>query len=509
MKLIMVLFLVFLGVIPLHARVIYVDQAGGGDVETIQKGLNVAEDGDTVLVAKGLYWERSLEFHGKAILLRSESGATETVIRHNVFEIFYFVSQEDTTSIVEGFTIEGEEDGYHPLQGVTCLDASPTIRNNIIRYCGDGVLCSDGAKPRIINDIIYRNDEIGVRVQRSAAPTIEGNLIYENGSEGILAGSGVTVIKNNIVIANGGFWGIDAEASPIIEGNLLVGNKNGIRMGQSVKNNVLLNNEYWGIQDGVYTPIKQNNLIAGSNVGMGMDIPWSVVMENNVITGCGTGILIDGSEDPHVVRNNIVINNGWGVYFLSGLHGIDLSYNDVWNNTIGDYHGCTPGEGSVSMDPEFVDPANNHFALSSTSPLIDLGDPSILDPDSTRSDMGAYGGPGALPFALTLLPRDTILTRGEDNLLYDLILSNTTGLTQEVQAWTEVILSSRKPYPGNPMVGPVSLHLNPYQTLMLPNPISHPVPRNAPTGIYEYQVLLGDPLGDIMTDSRFYFLILP
>ncbi len=49
------------------------------------------------------------------------------------------------------------------------------------------------------------------------------------------------------------------------------------------------------------------------------------------------------------------------------------------------------------MDPGFLSydeaglPSSFHFALS--APLIDAGDPSLLDVDGSRSDPGIYGGP--------------------------------------------------------------------------------------------------------------------
>ncbi|MEZ4241964.1 MAG: hypothetical protein R3F59_38600, partial [Myxococcota bacterium] len=50
-------------------------------------------------------------------------------------------------------------------------------------------------------------------------------------------------------------------------------------------------------------------------------------------------------------------------------------------------------DGNVDYTPWFVDRDHGDYHLRSTSPVIDLGDPSILDPDGTRSDMGRYGGP--------------------------------------------------------------------------------------------------------------------
>jgi hypothetical protein len=50
------------------------------------------------------------------------------------------------------------------------------------------------------------------------------------------------------------------------------------------------------------------------------------------------------------------------------------------------------GTGNLSADPLFVNAANGDFHLQSGSLAINAGNPSILDADGSRSDMGAYGG---------------------------------------------------------------------------------------------------------------------
>jgi hypothetical protein len=50
--------------------------------------------------------------------------------------------------------------------------------------------------------------------------------------------------------------------------------------------------------------------------------------------------------------------------------------------------------GTINADPLFIDSAADYH-LQPASPCKNTGDPAILNPGGARSDMGAYGGPGA------------------------------------------------------------------------------------------------------------------
>jgi parallel beta-helix repeat protein len=105
----------------------------------------------------------------------------------------------------------------------------------------------------------------------------------------------------------------------------------------------------------------------------------------------------------HTIMNNIVVNNkGMGgiVYYVFGNDG-EILYNDVWNNSKNYFDNHTgssfspdPGTGEISADPRFADAV---YRLAEGSPCIDTGHPGpqYNDPDGTRNDMGAYGGPEA------------------------------------------------------------------------------------------------------------------
>ena len=94
---------------------------------------------------------------------------------------------------------------------------------------------------------------------------------------------------------------------------------------------------------------------------------------------------------------------GTGV-FVDSTSSWDIQYCNAWDNAGGAWAGGGSPFGSGSnpeVDPVYVDvtdkkdPMNWDLQLDTTSPLIDAGDPKILDPDKSTSDIGAYGGPGA------------------------------------------------------------------------------------------------------------------
>ena len=86
-----------------------------GDYPTIQAGIDAAADGDTVLVADGIYTgagNKNLDFKGKAITVSAENGAESTIIDcEGAGRGFYFHSRETSESVVSGFTIKNGSPG--------------------------------------------------------------------------------------------------------------------------------------------------------------------------------------------------------------------------------------------------------------------------------------------------------------------------------------------------------------------------------------------------------------
>ena len=113
------------------------------DYPTIQQGIDVAVNGDTVLVVPGTYME-NINFLGKAITVTSEQGPDVTVIDGNQSgSAIRFESGEGLDSVIEGFTITNGS-------GTWLGGSNPG-------YYGGGVGCLDNASPMIIGNIITKN----------------------------------------------------------------------------------------------------------------------------------------------------------------------------------------------------------------------------------------------------------------------------------------------------------------------------------------------------------------
>lgn len=168
------------------AKNIYVDIAGPNDPGTgsfsdpfrrIQDGIDAATDGDTVVLAPGIYsagGNHDLDFSNglpagqtRAITVRSTDPNDPDVVSATIIDAngagrgFYFHSGEDANSVVAGLTLRDCNAGEGSGGGFYCAGSSPVITNCNVLDCwadwGGGGLYFYNSSPVIRNCLIAGN----------------------------------------------------------------------------------------------------------------------------------------------------------------------------------------------------------------------------------------------------------------------------------------------------------------------------------------------------------------
>jgi len=116
---------------------------------TIQKAIDKAQSGDTVLVWPGVYAE-PITVMGKAITIRSAADAAVIMAPGDIGVSFYYA--ESSHSVLANFVITGCTGG-----AIFCDGTSPTLKNLTIVGNGFGVTAYEGGEPDIVNCILWSN----------------------------------------------------------------------------------------------------------------------------------------------------------------------------------------------------------------------------------------------------------------------------------------------------------------------------------------------------------------
>jgi len=186
--------------------------------KTIQKGINEAENGDTIIVRSGVYKgkdNRNINLKGKRITVKSENGPdTRIVDCEGCGYGFLFRNGEDSRTVIDGFTIKN---GCFLYGGaIVCFNSSPRIthcivKNNYAFYGGGIFLYNSSAE--VFNCLVVRNFAFfggGISAIKSTPTvtncTISGNLAFVGGGVDVCWAVDIT-FNNNILWSNEAFYG--------------------------------------------------------------------------------------------------------------------------------------------------------------------------------------------------------------------------------------------------------------------------------------------------------------
>ncbi len=143
----------------------FVRPDGTGDYATIQAAIDAVAANSVIELADGTYTgpgNRDLDFHGKALTIRSASGRPDACVIdcQGAGRGFYFHTAETSASVVKGLTVRNGSTATYG-GGIHCSGASPAILNCVIRDCDadvrGGGIYGFNAQPTVNNCVISGN----------------------------------------------------------------------------------------------------------------------------------------------------------------------------------------------------------------------------------------------------------------------------------------------------------------------------------------------------------------
>ena len=285
------------------------------DYSSIQLALNVATNGDSIIVGPGIY-EEVIRFGGRAVTVRSSAGASATMIARPVnapsSPVVMFDLGETSASVLSGFTISRGTGVFTDIFGCNCDGYQ----------LGGGVFVN-GASP-VIQDCVIANNACGTYFSRgggiyvgSGAPTFERCIIRDNQANGGYgSGGGIHVaggspkfldctVKSCSVQSyhSGNCGGIAAGGSPYFSNCRITGNSaSGGVGGLCVSPSVILERVYVGSVNGA-TPISGDFSDAGGNALTGDCNGNGVADHSDIAGGLSQDLDDDGMPDECKCRH--------------------------------------------------------------------------------------------------------------------------------------------------------------------------------------------------------------
>jgi hypothetical protein len=364
-------------------------------LDTIQAAVDNATQ--CVIAFAGTYVE-AVHLNGVNILVTGVEGADSTFIdATGLGEPAMTVdSGETAATVVTGFTLTGDghlevdSSSYGCTSIVTCTDWYYT-------YCGGG-LYLDGSSASFV-DLVVEGSSLPAASTTTAYPDTYYTYSY---------GGGICALGSS-----SSFDGVDVFDNDADQGGGLYADEySALEWSQGwIDGNSASDGGGFQIEGG---SIDATNLIWSSNTatadGGGVLLIGAYgALTNTTFAGgsatSGGGLYASASSTVDLM-NSIIYGTSAGAGVLVGGSSVFAgSYSDVYGNTGGNYSGTTDPTGTygnISANPLFTSwtadgVRNDDLGLQGSSPCVDTGNgaTAYFDPDGSRNDMGAYGGPGA------------------------------------------------------------------------------------------------------------------
>jgi parallel beta-helix repeat protein len=183
-----------------------VDKNGGANYTRIQDALNNSNDGDTILVHSGTYYE-SVGVDKKLILIGVDTGGGKPVVNASRSDSpTGAIDLNAGNSVLEGFMVTGAT--YHEMYysaGIRVDSRNNQIRNNTVLNNPNGITLYLSSNNTLSGNNISNNDN-GIYLFASNNNMLSGNDASKNKNLGIYvySSSNNTLIGNSVIDNNYG-----------------------------------------------------------------------------------------------------------------------------------------------------------------------------------------------------------------------------------------------------------------------------------------------------------------
>jgi len=282
--------------------------------------------------------------HYPAIDFRKRTGSTESVSDILFHKVFIYENSDDGLMVFNGSNIT--VDSCKGIRGGHSVVYFLNPMNLLVEHCDFMVTSNSGIRWYDGNHIIIRgnhvygepektgNSNFCIQMTSGQSSTITNDLLIDNNNLEFTAGAGIA---------------LDAKDSKAAKDAI-------------IRNNIILQCGNTGTTENIR-----------ESGGINLKNFTNTLIENNTIVNClGGGIRLGGNvgfntEWPYetgltaTIKNNIISNtidggnssaSGYGIDIASG-NSAECTFNNLWQNASGDYHGCEAGMGSITFDPNF------------------------------------------------------------------------------------------------------------------------------------------------------------
>jgi len=299
------------------------------DYSTIQEAVNAAEQGDSIFVKSGTYYEHVVVVN-KSVSLIGEN-KYNTIVDGNFAGTVINVWANNVN--INGFTIQNS--GSYPNCGILAeWSTGNNISCNIITNNCFGILL-DTFNNNTVSGNNITNNWYGISLQFSCNNNLSRNNVTNN-----LYGVGGRESSNNIITGNrvaNNYYGIKLADSSnnTYRNNYLNGNMYSVEVTGSLPRHFVDNDvDTSNTVDGkpiYYWINRQDDLVPFDAGYVALVNSTNIVVKNLNLTKCGQGMLLAYTTNSTITKNRIT-HNYYGIYLWNSSNNV-IYHNNFVNST--------------------------------------------------------------------------------------------------------------------------------------------------------------------------------